>query len=341
MSPVVHTIVFWPGQQPGFTGEFDLLEIGDDVVFGSRSAILFTTVDSCEKVILCAGSNVADNCVVLPGGVIGKNAVLASNSLCPVGRYLPESSVWLGSKGCEPSCLEKGVDVEANGPIMACQVQPDKLTMMGDASTLRPFGKAFYLKQASYFVWTLDMLVVFTVVAKTFIFIFHASPLLLGIYGTAAYLYGWSFAERDYEGNSFSDVVLYSTFLLMYIWTNLLRVVVWIAIELTAKWTLMGKRLEGRYNYDTSSYLQRWEIYQTIANGREFSHMNLMDFFCGTRYMSAFFKMNGASIGKDCCLYPAGEDGCGVCICLFASFLRPRPISQCDRVPFFQAPIRS
>ncbi len=102
----------------------------------------------------------------------------------------------------------------------------------------------------------------------------------------------------------------------MYIWTNLLRVVLWIAIELTAKWTLMGKRLEGRYNYDTSSYLQRWEIYQTIANGREFSHMNLMDFFCGTRYMSAFFKMNGASIGKDCCLYPAGEDDCVVLLFL-------------------------
>ena len=254
--------------------------------------------------------------MVLPGGVIGKNAVLASNSLCPVGRYLPENSVWLGSKGCKPSCLEKGVDVEATGPIMACQVQPDKLTMMGDASTLRPFGKAFYLGQASYFVWTLDMLVVFTVIAKTFILIFHASPLLLGMYGAAAYLYGWSFAERDYEGNSFSVVVLYSTFLVMYIWTNLLRVVLWIAIELTAKWTLMGKRLEGRYNYDTSSYLQRWEIYQTIANGREFSHMNLMDFFCGTRYMSAFFKMNGASIGKDCCLYPAGEDDCGLLLFL-------------------------
>ena len=53
--------VFWPGHQPITTGEFDLLEIGDDVVFGSRSALFFTTTDSCERITLCAGSNVSDN----------------------------------------------------------------------------------------------------------------------------------------------------------------------------------------------------------------------------------------------------------------------------------------
>jgi hypothetical protein len=200
---------------------------------------------------------------------------------------------------------------------MSSSIHKEKLPMTGDASTLRPFGKAFYLRQAPYFVWTLEMLVVFTAIAKTFIVIFHAVPLLLGIHSSAAYLYGWSFAERDYEGNKSSGGVIYCTLLIMYLWTNILRVVLWIVIELTAKWTLMGKRLEGRYNYDTSSYLQRWEIYQTIANGREFSHMNLMDFFCGTRYMSAFFRWNGANIGKDCCLYPAGEIITGVFLKLF------------------------
>eukprot|EP00957_Ditylum_brightwellii_P105086 8009828-Ditylum_brightwellii.AAC.1 len=75
--------VFWPAHLPLFTCEFDLLEIGDDVVFGSRSVIFCSTVDSCEKVKLCAGANVSDNTVVLPGSIIGKNAVLGSNSVCP------------------------------------------------------------------------------------------------------------------------------------------------------------------------------------------------------------------------------------------------------------------
>jgi hypothetical protein len=303
----VCVLVFWPGQQPIFSGEFDLLEIGDDVVFGSRSAIFFTTRDSCEKVILCAGSNVADNCVVLPGGIVGKSAVLGSNSICPAGWYLPERSVWLGSRGCEPTCLEKGADVESSGPIMASEVQEGKLPMIGDASTLRPFGKAFYLEKASYSVWNLKWIVVGTAIVKSFIVTFHAFPLLLGLHSAAAILYGWSFEERDYQGMNYPFIVLYFMILLMFFFTNLLRVVLWVVIELTAKWTLMGKRLEGRYNYDTSPYAQRWELYQTITHMRKFSRFNFMDFFCGTPYISAFYRWNGGNIGRDCCLYPSGS----------------------------------
>lgn len=49
-----------------------MLEIGDDiVVFGSRSAVLCTMVDPFEKVVLCAGSNVADHfAVMLPNKII-------------------------------------------------------------------------------------------------------------------------------------------------------------------------------------------------------------------------------------------------------------------------------
>ena len=257
--------------------------------------------------ILCAGSNVADNCVVLPGSVIGKNAVLGSNSLCPSGRYLPERSVWLGSRGCEPTCLQKGADAENSGPIMASEVQEGMLPLIGDASTLRPFGNAFYLERASYSVWNLKSIIAFTTIVKTFTVTFHAFPLLLGLHSAAAILYGWSFEERDYQGLNYPFIALYFMILLMFLFSNLLRVVLWVVIELTAKWTLMGKRLEGRYNYDTSSYAQRWELYQTIAHMRKFSRMNFMDFFSGTPYMSAFFRWNGGTIGRDCCLYPSGS----------------------------------
>lgn len=300
--------VFWPGHQPIFSGEFDLLEIGDDCVFGSRSSIFFTTTGYCEKVILCAGSNVADNCVVLPGSIIGKNAVLGSNSVCPEGWYLPERSVWLGSKGCEPTCLERGVEIDLDGPMMASEVKKDKLPMTGDSSTLRPFGKAFYLKKASYFVWPLEWIIGFTAIVKTFIVAFHTFPLLGALHSAAAVLYGWSFADRDYVGTPYSFFAIYFMILFMFLWTNLLRVILWIVVELTAKWMLMGKRVEGTYNYDETSYAQRWEIYQMIAKVRKISRLNFLDFFSGTPYMSAYFRWNGGNIGKDCCLYPAGAD---------------------------------
>lgn len=300
--------IFWPGHQPIFSGELDLLEVGDDVVFGSRSSIFFTTVDSCKKVTLCAGSNVADNCVVFPGSIIGKNAVLGSNSVCPEDWYLPERSVWLGSKGCEPSCLEKGVEVETTGPIMASDVKRDQLPLKGDASTLRPFGKAFYLKKASYKVWSLGFIITVSILVKVFIVAFHTLPLLGALHGAAAFLYGWSFAERDYLNTHYPFVVIYSSILSVYILTNFVRVTLWLIVELTAKWSLMGRRVEGRYNYDSSSYAQRWEIYQLIAKVRKFSRLNFLDFFSGTPFMSTYFRWNGGYIGKNCCLYPAGAD---------------------------------
>jgi acetyltransferase-like isoleucine patch superfamily enzyme len=298
--------VFWPGQQPVFSGEYDLLEIGDDVVFGSRSSILCTTVDSCEKVVLCAGANVADNCVVLPGSTIGKNAVLGSNSVCPEGWYLPANSIWFGSKGCEPDCLDKGTE-KFDGNMLSRDLKKDELQLNGDATTLRPFGKARQ-NQATYFVWPLTWIIVATVVIRSFNAMFHALPLLGALHGAAALLYGFSFAKRDYESIEYNFSTIYFTLLLVFFWTHLIRIALWLVIELSAKWSIMGKRQPGRYNYDTSNYAQRWELYQLICKIRKFNRLNFLNFFSGTPFMAQYFRWNGGSIGKDCCLYPAGAD---------------------------------
>eukprot|EP00978_Attheya_sp_CCMP212_P031431 scaffold118712_cov51-Attheya_sp.AAC.7 len=70
----------------------------------------------------------------------------------------------------------------------------------------------------------------------------------------------------------------------------------------------MGRRKVGRYNYDTSNYAQRWELFQLIAKIRKFNRLNFLDFFSGTPFLSTYFRLNGGTIGKDCCLYPAGAD---------------------------------
>jgi acetyltransferase-like isoleucine patch superfamily enzyme len=299
--------VFWPGHQPVFTGEFDLLEIGDDVVFGSRSSIFCTTVDSCERVILCAGSNVADNCVVLPGSIIGKNAVLGSNSVCPEGWYLPANSIWFGSKGCEPDCLDKGTE-EIKGHGLSAKIDQSKLQFVGDETTVRPFGKAFYQGRANYYVWPLSLIIPVTLVINTFIAAFHTLPLLGALHGAAAILYGVSVKDRDYSDTRYHFSTFYTAVLFVYFFTNLIRVGLWLGIELTAKWTLIGRRQVGRYNYDTSNYAQRWEMYQLIAKIRKFNRVNFLDFFSGTPFLSTYFRLNGSIIGKDCCLYPAGAD---------------------------------
>ena len=251
--------VFWPGRQPVFSGEFDLLEVGDDVVFGSRSSIFLSTVDACKKVTLCAGANVADNCVVLPGSIVGKNTVLGSNSVCPEGWYLPEESVWFGSESSEPTCLEKGKN-DSTAPLRASAIKRDGLQLVGDDSTLRPFGKAFYQRKASYCVWPLWFIVLISFLIKVFTVAFHTLPLLAAIHAAAAYMYGMSFAERNYDETQYAWPEVYVAVLFMFVGTNFVRVALSLAIELAAKWTILGRRRVGVYNYDTSSYAQRWEL---------------------------------------------------------------------------------
>ena len=345
--------VFWPGHQLVTSGTFDLIEIGDDCVFGSRSALINTTTDRSEKIILCAGANVADNCVVMAGSVVGKNAVLGSNSISPEGTYLPAGSVWFGSNGCTPTCLEQGdggdeiqygsLNEESTDgvPTHASRV-PAKLPMEGDESTLRPFGKAFYLGMAKgYRVLSLPAIVAFTLVNRVFQVVFHLLPLLgaiqfgavllytdnpfknmyrNSIFGADHYTYSngdavinhdqFLWFERDFDNDqhhhSFGEV--YCAILTCFLFTHFFRVVFWLIIELGAKWLLMGKREPGTYNYESSSYAQRWELYQLIAKIRKFSRLNLLQFIMGTPYMNWYFRWNGGSVGKDCCLYPAGAD---------------------------------
>lgn len=299
--------VFWPGHQPIFTGEYDLLEIGDDVVFGSRAALFCTTTDSCEKIILCAGSNVSDNTVVLPGSILGKNSVLGSNTLCPAGRYMPESSVWFGSRGGEPVMLEKGIEL-IDGTILSRDVDVKTLPLQGDASTLRPFGRAFYNREASHFVHPLGFIVIFTLVSKVVFAVIHIMPLLLGLHATAAYYYGIPVYNRVYDRYELTFVNVYPTLLLAFCVAHTLQIVVWLGIELAAKWGFMGRRQEGRYNWDSSDYGQRWELYQIVTRIRSIGRMNILDFLSGTPFLATFFRWNGCKIGKDCCLYPAGAD---------------------------------
>ncbi len=297
--------VFWPGHLPVFTGEFDLLEIGDDVVFGSRSGFFCCTVDSCEKVILCAGSNLSDNSFMMPGSVLGKNAVLGSNSLCPEGWYLPEGSVWFGSKGSEPVLLKRGVEGEFVPPIGASEVKPRAFQMTGDTTTLRPFGKASYLKDAPYSVFSLRFIIGFTVASKLIVATVHTLPVVGALHGAAKIIDYFTFLE---ESPAVAYSVLYGALLFVICFTHSLRVLFCFGIDILAKWLLLGQRKPGVYNYDECDYAQKWELYQILARIRHDGRVNLVEFLVGTEFINIFFRLCGCKIGKSCCLYPAGGD---------------------------------
>ncbi|CAJ1963092.1 unnamed protein product [Cylindrotheca closterium] len=298
--------VFWPGTQPLCSGIYDLLEIGDDVVFGSRSTILSASSSAYEKVRFCAGANISDNTVVLPGSTIGKNAVLGSNTVCPHGRYLPPSSTWLGSKEGEPvllNYLSESDMITQNSK----DIKLSDLQMSGDSTTLRPFGRAVYLQQANYFIcpgWMMSML---HIGYEAFLSCFHSMPLIGTIYVSADILYGWERSDRDYE-HKISPFLIYGTMLGTFCVFHFARILIGLSVEIGAKWFFLGRRQMGRYNWHESSYNQNWELYQLTTKIRKIHRRSTLDFIAGTPFIDWYFRALGGSVGRNCCLYPAGGD---------------------------------
>lgn len=89
--------VYWPGSGLELV-EFDLLHVGDDVVFGSRSVVLTSSTTCSKEVVFEDGAMIADRCVILPGAVVRRGAVLGSGALAAEDMDVPVGSVWLGSQ---------------------------------------------------------------------------------------------------------------------------------------------------------------------------------------------------------------------------------------------------
>merc|ERR1711935_1105226 len=61
-----------------------------------------------------------------------------------------------------------------------------------------------------------------------------------------------------------------------------------VALGVAYKWFVIGLRKEGGYNWDISSYNARWKFYTAV----QFIDLGSI----------------GGTIGKNCCLWPAGSD---------------------------------
>ena len=100
--------IFWPGSGIDVV-EHDLIEIGDDCVFGSRSMVMCGTASVNKRVTLMPGANVADRCCLLPGVTLGTNGCLGSGSLAPEDATFGSACVTVGSTGNGTMVLDEGV----------------------------------------------------------------------------------------------------------------------------------------------------------------------------------------------------------------------------------------
>ncbi|WP_158702121.1 AMP-binding protein [Kitasatospora sp. MMS16-BH015] len=278
--------IYWPGSGHVMT-EYDLFECGDDVTFGSRSTYLMTDAHGSRPIRIEAGANVADRCVLAPGVIVERNAVLGSGTYAPTGFTAPAGSTWIGQDGrLQPIELEPATPRRA------------------EADTLRPYAQAMYHRQAPYRVWPLAAHIGFNLANAVWAALYRAAPL------SGALLITWELL-RVSHGSPHSTAALLALTLLLYIPLHLVGALGATAVVVATKRRIIGGlRTSGEHFWTQDSYCQRWKIHTVISSltGNWFGGRNLLDFLGGSAYLVWFFRYLGARIGRGVCLYPNGAD---------------------------------
>ena len=136
--------VFWPGSGVVIDA-YDLLTIHDDVVWGSRSVVRCRDATGvAQPVVLKAGSNVADRCIVYRGTRLGKNACLGTGSVTMANANYDDGTLWIGN------------DPTSNGGAM-CLVGPDTKQAQASAEqpTIKPYGRDKVYWLPPWWVWAM------------------------------------------------------------------------------------------------------------------------------------------------------------------------------------------
>ncbi|KAI8337869.1 hypothetical protein BC941DRAFT_352090 [Chlamydoabsidia padenii] len=289
--------VYWPGSGIRVV-EYDLLNIGNDVVFGSRTHVLCSDAVESAPVTVGDGAMVADRCVLLPGSSIGRKAVLGSGGLLKKHFKISPGSTWVGSRGGNAYKFSDGDD------------DNNEKNQQQENDTVTPFGRAFYENKATYFVAPLLLLVPYNFFMQVFGSVFWSVPVTAAIQVAAVF-------EKAHYANHADEVNVFNlfegnreglTFLIIFAMvagcvTTL--AILALLIEIGMKWALFGRRKQGSYNWDLSSYCQRWQFHITIQQAMRHDVLNLLT---GSGWLVLFFRGLGCHIGKRVCLYPNGGD---------------------------------
>ncbi|KAJ6485731.1 acetyl-CoA synthetase-like protein [Mycena sanguinolenta] len=286
MGAKVGERVYWPGSGI-YCPDPELLEIGDDVVFGSRSEVFTTDRIGTARVVVGAGAMIADRVVLLPGCKVGRRTVMGSGALGMRDTEYRDGSTWLGT-----DCLDEG------------KFEQD------DSDTTTPFGRAFYKREADYFVYPYVMILFVNVAIATLsaaywsISAVSAAQLLRKLHHYTRWLH-------IYHPAWYRPAVMYGLIAVSFIIVLNIQAILALWWVVVTKWLLLGRRKEGRYSWDKSSYCQRWQIHLTLSRFiyKGYGNGGVLAPLTGTVYIVWYFRALGAKIGKNCAIYAGGKAG--------------------------------
>lgn len=339
MGAKVGQRVYWPGTGPSFQ-DFDLMDVGSDIVFGSRSHIVTSDGTGSDYVRIQDGAMISDRVVLLPGVTVGKQTVLGSGALTRRNKYYDQQTVWVGSKAGEAVCLSGGkrpstadTAVDHNEPIMVSTNNSSTVTLNekskydaekdtegvvsssssmtvvdkeSAATSSSPFGRAFYEGKASYHVFGLWTIFFYSIFSTIFV-AFYWNVSSVGSLQIVARIIDTE--HPVYRADTpWRPVLIYALFTIFIAVLHTAQALLAIGMVIAAKWILLGRRQVGNYDWDKSSYCQRWQLFLTIEKLRRqcYGGHGVIGMVTGSHYAVMYFRALGANIGKDCSLFSGG-----------------------------------
>lgn len=330
--------VYWPGTGPSI-GDYHLLDIGNDVVFGSRAHLVTSDGIGSEPVKVGDRAMIADRVTILPGVRIGEKTTMGSGALTRRNKSYADGGTYVGSKNGDAVCLSTGPspgvsqkdikelesrysrisdvamkDIEANEKhfdVSITEVTAEVKDKKGDdkpnPEDLSPFGRAFYLKQAPFRVFGMPTIIFYSAFITVFTAFYWNIPSISAIQIVARIFR----EENDRIGHGvWYDVpILYALFFLFISLISTLQAVIALCITIGSKWLLLGRRQPGNYDWDKSPYCQNWQLYLTIEKLRRycFRGCGVLGMLTGTHWLVLYFRALGADIGDNCALFANGR----------------------------------
>ena len=189
--------------------------------------------------------------------------------------------------------IEKNINVERT----AEEEQPS-------STSSSPFGRAFYEGKAPYFVFGQTIIFIYS----TFIAVFVQLYWNIGTISTVILNQILNHTDQ-LKPRWYRPLKVYCFDIAIVSVLCIILTLLSLTVCIIAKWALLGRRKVGSYDWDKSSYCQRWQLFLTIEAIRRrcFGGNGVLGLLTGTHYAVLYFRLLGAKIGKDCALFAGGR----------------------------------
>jgi hypothetical protein len=257
---------------------------------------------------------IADRVVLLPGTRVGTNAIMGTGSMGKRNGIYEAGSTWIGNgdfflSPCRARLIQLQSVVDKGEAICLKKGSKEQAT---ECHTIKPFGKAFYKKEASFFVFPYIMVLVLSAATTVFSAIYWS----LGAVGSAQIIRYLQIHLKHFElfaprWHRFG--ILYALIAMCFILIMTAQGIISLLWNIATKWVIMGRPTPGRYDWDKSSYCQRWQLHITLSSfipeSKGFGFGGVLAPLTGSAYIVWYHRALGATIGENCGLWVGGNVG--------------------------------